>query len=68
MARLFIETNRFCVWPTTKLRGSHNIENLMATLAAGMARGLSFEKMAPPLCSLRAAAASVRICAGESPA
>jgi len=34
-----------------KLRGSHNIENLMATLAAGMARGLSFEKMVPPLCT-----------------
>jgi UDP-N-acetylmuramoylalanine--D-glutamate ligase len=35
----------------TKLRGSHNIENLMATLAAGHARGLSFEQMASPLCS-----------------
>src|SRR5207245_9130399 len=34
----------------TKLRGSHNIENLMATLAAGTARGLSFDKMVPPLC------------------
>ena len=34
----------------TKLRGLHNIENLMATLAAGHARGLSFEKMVPPLC------------------
>jgi UDP-N-acetylmuramoylalanine--D-glutamate ligase len=34
----------------TKLRGSHNIENLMATLAAGLARGLSFEEMVPPLC------------------
>ena len=33
-----------------KLRGLHNIENLMATLAVGMARGLSFEKMVPPLC------------------
>ena len=33
----------------TKLRGSHNVENLMATLAAGMVRGLSFEQMAPPL-------------------
>ncbi len=33
----------------TKLRGSHNIENLMATLAAGMARGLSFEEMVPSL-------------------
>jgi UDP-N-acetylmuramoylalanine--D-glutamate ligase len=35
----------------TKLRGSHNIENLMATLAAGHARGLSFEEMVPPLCT-----------------
>jgi len=33
----------------TKLRGSHNIENLMATLAAGHARGLAFEKMIPSL-------------------
>jgi UDP-N-acetylmuramoylalanine--D-glutamate ligase len=33
----------------TKLRGSHNIENLMATLAAGHARGLSFKQMVPPL-------------------
>ena len=35
----------------TRLRGSHNIENLMATLAAGQARGLSFEEMVPPLCT-----------------
>jgi len=35
----------------TKLRGLHNIENLMATLAAGMARGLSFAEMVPPLCA-----------------
>jgi UDP-N-acetylmuramoylalanine--D-glutamate ligase len=35
----------------TKLRGLHNIENLMATLAAGMARGLSFGEMVPPLCA-----------------
>jgi UDP-N-acetylmuramoylalanine--D-glutamate ligase len=34
----------------TRLRGLHNIENLMATLAAGMARGLSFKEMIPPLC------------------
>jgi UDP-N-acetylmuramoylalanine--D-glutamate ligase len=32
-----------------KLRGLHNIENLMATLAAGIERGLSFREMAPPL-------------------
>jgi len=35
----------------TKLRGSHNIENIMATLAVGLARGLSFEQMCPPLCA-----------------
>jgi UDP-N-acetylmuramoylalanine--D-glutamate ligase len=35
----------------TKLRGSHNIENLMATLAVGLARGLSFGEMLPPLCA-----------------
>ncbi len=34
-----------------KLRGSHNIENMMAVLAAGMARGLAFEKMVSPLCA-----------------
>jgi UDP-N-acetylmuramoylalanine--D-glutamate ligase len=33
----------------TKLRGSHNIENIMATLAVGLARGLSFAQMLPPL-------------------
>jgi UDP-N-acetylmuramoylalanine--D-glutamate ligase len=33
----------------TKLRGSHNIENIMATLAVGVARGLTFEQMVPPL-------------------
>lgn len=35
----------------TKLRGLHNIENLMATLAGGMARGLSFREMTAPLCT-----------------
>jgi len=35
----------------TKLRGLHNIENLMATLGTGMARGLSFREMVPPLCA-----------------
>jgi UDP-N-acetylmuramoylalanine--D-glutamate ligase len=33
----------------TKLRGLHNIENMMAALATGMARGLPFEKLVPPL-------------------
>jgi UDP-N-acetylmuramoylalanine--D-glutamate ligase len=35
----------------TKLRGLHNIENLMATLAAGTVRGLSFREMMAPLCT-----------------
>ena len=34
-----------------KLRGLHNIENFMATLAAGVARGLSLREMVPPLCA-----------------
>jgi UDP-N-acetylmuramoylalanine--D-glutamate ligase len=33
----------------TKLRGSHNIENLMAALAIGQARKLSFSEMVPSL-------------------
>ena len=33
----------------TKLRGSHNIENLMAALAIGLARKLSFREMVPSL-------------------
>ena len=33
----------------TKLRGLHNIENLMATLAVGVVRGLSFAQMVPAI-------------------
>ena len=33
----------------TKLRGLHNIENMMATLAVGVARGLSFPQMVPTM-------------------
>jgi len=33
----------------TNLRGLHNIENLMATLAVGVARGLAFAQMVPAL-------------------
>lgn len=32
-----------------KLRGAHNIENIMAALAVGLSRGLSFAQMVPPL-------------------
>ena len=38
----------------TKLRGSHNAENLMAALGVGVARGLSFDAMRTPLCEYRA--------------
>ena len=38
----------------TKLRGSHNAENLMASLGVGVARGLSFDAMRAPLCDYRA--------------
>jgi UDP-N-acetylmuramoylalanine--D-glutamate ligase len=33
----------------TNLRGLHNIENVMATLAVGVARGLSFAQMVPAI-------------------
>src|SRR5207248_2005457 len=33
-----------------RLRGLHNAENLMAALGVGVAMGLDFEKMSPPLC------------------
>src|SRR5262249_8912309 len=33
----------------TKLRGLHNVENLMATHAVGVARGLSFKQMVPAI-------------------
>lgn len=33
----------------TRLRGSHNAENLMAALGVGFIRGLSFAQMVPPL-------------------
>lgn len=38
----------------TKLRGLHNVENLMAALGVGLAWGLAFEKMTGPLCAYAA--------------
>jgi len=46
---ILFENQRVLRLSQTKLRGSHNIENLMATLAAGHARGIPFEKMVPSL-------------------
>jgi UDP-N-acetylmuramoylalanine--D-glutamate ligase len=37
----------------TKLRGSHNAENLMASLGAGFAWGLDFARMRGPLCAYK---------------
>ena len=37
-----------------QLRGPHNAENMMAALAVGRARGLSFAEMVAPLCAYRA--------------
>jgi UDP-N-acetylmuramoylalanine--D-glutamate ligase len=34
-----------------RLRGQHNAENLMAALGIGLARGLTFDAMRPPLCA-----------------
>src|SRR6185295_6167170 len=48
---ILFQNNPVLKMADTKLRGSHNIENLMATLAAGHARGLSFAEMVPPLCT-----------------
>ncbi|MBA3830939.1 MAG: UDP-N-acetylmuramoyl-L-alanine--D-glutamate ligase [Chthoniobacterales bacterium] len=36
------------------LSGPHNAENMMAALAVGRVRGLSFGEMVPPLCAYRA--------------
>jgi UDP-N-acetylmuramoylalanine--D-glutamate ligase len=35
------------------LRGLHNVENLMAALGTGLAMGLTFDQMRPPLCSYK---------------
>jgi UDP-N-acetylmuramoylalanine--D-glutamate ligase len=48
---IYFETTPVLRLADAKLRGSHNIENLMATLAVGHIRGLSFEQMAAPLCA-----------------
>lgn len=37
----------------TNLRGAHNAENLMAALGVGVARGLSFAQMVPPLAAYK---------------
>ncbi len=47
---IFFRGERVLAMAETRLRGSHNAENLMATLGVGVVRGLNFSEMVPPLC------------------
>jgi UDP-N-acetylmuramoylalanine--D-glutamate ligase len=47
---IYFRGERVLAMAETKLRGSHNAENLMATLGVGFVEGLSFAEMIPPLC------------------
>ncbi|MEI9893879.1 MAG: UDP-N-acetylmuramoyl-L-alanine--D-glutamate ligase [Chthoniobacter sp.] len=46
---IYFRGERVLAMADTNLRGSHNAENLMATLGVGFVRGLSFAEMVPPL-------------------
>jgi UDP-N-acetylmuramoylalanine--D-glutamate ligase len=46
---IYFRGERVLAMADTNLRGSHNAENLMATLGVGFVRGLSFAQMVPPL-------------------
>jgi UDP-N-acetylmuramoylalanine--D-glutamate ligase len=48
---IFFRGERVLAMADTQLRGSHNAENLMATLGVGFVRGLRFAQMTPPLCT-----------------
>ncbi len=47
---IYFRGERVLAMADTNLRGSHNAENLMASLGVGFVRGLSFAQMTPPLC------------------
>ncbi len=51
---IWFRGERVLAMADTQLRGSHNAENLMATLGVGFIRGLSFAQMVPPLCDYKA--------------
>lgn len=51
---IFFRGERVMAMAQTNLRGSHNAENLMATLGVGFVRGLTFAEMVPPLCAYKA--------------
>ncbi len=46
---IYFRGERVLAMADTNLRGSHNAENLMATLGVGFIRGLNFAQMVPPL-------------------
>ncbi len=50
---IFYRGNRVLAMSDTRLRGTHNAENLMAALGVGLAQGLEFEQMLPALCAYR---------------
>ena len=50
---IYFRGERVVAMADTNLRGSHNAENLMATLGVGFVRGLSVEKMVKPLCEYK---------------
>ncbi len=50
---IFYRGNRVLAMSDTRLRGTHNAENLMAALGVGLAQGLEFESMLPALCAYR---------------
>lgn len=51
---IFFRDERVLAMADTKLRGSHNAENLMAALGVGFVRGLNFAQMIVPLCEYQA--------------
>ncbi len=51
---IFFRGSAVLAMADTQLRGSHNTENLMASLGVGVALGLDITKLAAPLCAYRA--------------
>ncbi len=48
---IFYHSEPVLLMADAKLRGLHNVENLMAALGVGVAQGLDLAQMAPALCS-----------------
>ena len=50
---IFYRGQKVLAMRDTNLRGLHNAENLMAALGVGVAHGLDFNRMRPPLCAYK---------------